>query len=128
MCYFFYFCYMSKGRYNYYDPEYDPKVTEGNELLLMLNNTTFAFVVLQTESKKVLVWGEDYINDELQNPEALKAILGAKYSDVKAIVPSNSFTIIPNELFNPHDVDQYGRFLTIDKPWVKTYCLFVQKL
>lgn len=105
---------MSKGRYNYYDPEYDPLVTEGNELLLMLNDETFSFVVLQTDSKKVLVWGEDYAHEELENPTALKAILLAKYSDAKAVVASTSFTIIPKELFNEGDLEEYGRFLTLE--------------
>lgn len=113
MCYFFYFCYMSKGRYNYYDPEYDPQVTEGNELLLMVNDNTFSFVVLQTESKKVLVWGEEFEREELQNPTDLKAVLLAKYSDVKAVVPSASFTIIPKELYKDSDIEEYGRFLTL---------------
>jgi len=75
---------MSRGRYNYYDPDYNPSVTEGYELLLMLTADTFSFVILQTDTKKVLVWGEDYDHDELQNPIALKSILSAKYNDVKS--------------------------------------------
>jgi hypothetical protein len=104
---------MSKGRYNYYDPEYDPQVTEGNELLLLVNDETFSFVVLQSDSKKVLVWGEEYDREELQAPDDLKAILLAKYSDVKALVTSASFTIIPKDLFSESDMAEYGRFLTV---------------
>ncbi|WP_162847097.1 DUF3822 family protein [Mucilaginibacter gracilis] len=103
---------MSKGRFNYYDPEYDPKVTDGNELLLVVNNNTFGFIVSQIRTKKVLVWGEDYDNDELQNPEALKDILLGNYSSVKAVVPSVTFTIIPKDLFKETDIIEYSRFLT----------------
>jgi hypothetical protein len=105
---------MSKGRYNYYDPEYDPNVTEGNELLLMVNDQTFSFVVLQTDSKRVLVWGEEYDNEELRLPSDLKGILTAKYSDVKAVVTSATFTIIPKELYKESDLSEYGRFLTLE--------------
>ena len=114
MCYFFYFCYMSKGRYNYYDPEYDPQVTEGNELLLMINDETFSFVVLQTDTKKVLVWGEEFNCEELQNPADLRTVLNANYNDVKAIVTSPDFTIIPKDLFDSNYLDEYSRFLTLD--------------
>jgi hypothetical protein len=115
MRYFFYFCYMSKGRYNYYDPEYDPKVTEGNELLLMVSESSFAFVILQTETKKVLVWGENYDHSELSEPVELKSILSAKYNGAKAMIPSKSFTIIPKELYKESDIDEYSRFLTIER-------------
>jgi hypothetical protein len=114
MCYFFYFCYMSKGRYNYYDPEYNPQVTEGNELLLTVNNTSFSFVILQTASKKVLVWGENYPLSELQEPDDLQHVLSAKYDQVKAVVQSASFTVIPKDLYNENDIDQYSRFLTVE--------------
>jgi len=114
MCYFFYFCYMSKGRYNYYDPEYNPQLTEGDELLLTFSNTSFSFVILETSSKRVLVWGENYPHGELENPVELETILTAKYSHVKAIVQSDSFTVIPLDLYNESDTTQYGRFLTVN--------------
>lgn len=105
---------MSTGRYNYYDPEYDPQVTEGNELLLMLNNENFAFIVLQTDTKKVLVWGEGYEHEELKEPTILTTVLNAQYSDVKALVATKSFTVIPTDLFNEADLNEYGRFLTLE--------------
>jgi len=106
---------MSRGRYNYYDPEYDHQVTTGNQLLLMVKGQIFAFVVLQTESKKVLVWGENFDSDELQQPDILKAILLAKYDDVKAVVSSGTFSIIPKELYQENDLDQYGRYLKTEQ-------------
>jgi hypothetical protein len=105
---------MIKGRYNYYDPEYDPQVTEGNELLLMVEGEKFSFVVLQTESKKVLIWGEDFDSDELENPRSLGVILTAPYSDIKAIVPSSSFFIIPKELYTENGLEDFARFLTLE--------------
>ncbi|WP_040626713.1 DUF3822 family protein [Mucilaginibacter paludis] len=104
---------MSNGLYNYYDPEFNPQITKGNQLLIDINDNYFSFVILQTESKRVLVWGENYAQSELDNPDTLKQILTVKYEDVKVVVPSDSFTIIPKALYNEHDVDAYRKLLTL---------------
>lgn len=105
---------MSRGRYNYYDPDYDPKVTMDNELLLLINEGFFSFVILQTDTKRVLVWGENYPHAELENPVDLKHILSAKYRSAKAVVYSNSFVIIPKALYNEADADNHSKFLTTE--------------
>jgi hypothetical protein len=103
---------MSNSRYNYYDPEYNPDQSEGNDLLILITGDVFSFAVLQLESNKVLVWGEQYTLAELAEPDALKAILLAKYHHVKLAVQTHSFTIIPKELFDGSKVATYGQFLT----------------
>jgi hypothetical protein len=106
---------MNKGRYNYYDPEFDPQLTDGNELLILVTENNFSFIVVRSESKKVLVWGEGYDKSELSEPAELKTVLSPKYSVVKALVPSNVFTIIPKDLYQESDLDEYSRFLNMER-------------
>jgi hypothetical protein len=103
---------MSKGVYNYYDPEYNPGSAEGNVLLMSVNDDTFTFVIMQTTTKKILVWGENFPESELIHPAELSDILNAKYDDVKAVVVSNSFTVIPKDLYTDADIPNYSKFLS----------------
>ncbi|WP_175403985.1 DUF3822 family protein [Mucilaginibacter sp. PPCGB 2223] len=105
---------MSNSRYNYYDPEFNPEEAQGNSLLILITGDTFSFSVIQLESGKVLVWGEQYPIDELVTPASLKQILAADYNSVKIGIQSLSFTIVPDELFEREKLTQYGQFLDKD--------------
>ncbi|WP_448698714.1 DUF3822 family protein [Mucilaginibacter sp. AW1-3] len=105
---------MSNSRYNYYDPEFNPEEAQGDSLLILITGDTFSFCVIQLESTKVLVWGEQYNIAELISPDALKHILTANYNSVKVGVQSLAFTVIPDELFEPGKIAAYGQFLSKD--------------
>jgi len=103
---------MSNGRYNYYDPEFNAEEAYGDGLLILITGNTFSFAVIQLDTNKVLVWGEQYDISELNTPGALSAILTAKYSSVKIGVQSLAFTIIPQELFEYNKITQYTQLLS----------------
>jgi hypothetical protein len=112
MYYFFTFVLMSNQRFNYYDPDFDPAtVGEGHELLIMISGDVFSFAVIQKQHKKVLVWGEQYKLDELNEPAELSDILLAKYAAVKIGVQTPSFTIIAKDLYATDKATTFGRYL-----------------
>ncbi len=115
---------MSSGQYNYYDPEYDSERTAGNELLILISDELFSFAILRTDTKKVLVWGENYSHFELADPKDLKHILSANYDEVKVAVQSTTFTLIPKDLYNQNDLANYSKFLMIEP----TDYIFVNEL
>jgi len=115
---------MSSGRYNYYDPEFNPEQAGDNVLLMLITGNMFSFAVIQPDSTKVLVWGDQYSIAELSEPTTLKQVLLAKYQDVKIAIQSLSFTIIPKELFNNDYITEYGQFVA-KKP---TDSILVNKL
>jgi hypothetical protein len=102
---------MSNSRYNYYDPEFNPEEAQGNGLLILITGDTFSFSVIQLDTNKVLVWGEQYNLSELAIPNTLKQILTANYSSVKIGIQTLGFTIIPQELFEYGKIAVYGQFL-----------------
>jgi hypothetical protein len=103
---------MSNGRYNYFDAEFDPEQAGGDELLILITGEVFSFSVIQLESNKVLVWGEQYPVSELLEPSELSMILLADYQNVRIAVHTSSFTIIPKELYDHSQITDYGQFLT----------------
>lgn len=103
---------MSNGRYNYYDPEFNADEAYGNGLLILITGDAFSFAVIQSDTNKILVWGEQYSLAELSRPDILEQILTAKYSSVKIGVQSLAFTIIPQELFEYNDLGQYAQFIS----------------
>ncbi len=102
---------MSSGRYNYYDPEFNPEHAGDNVLLILVTGNQFSFAVIQPDSTKVLIWGDQYSITELSEPTTLKQVLLANYHEVKIAVQSLSFTIIPKELFDADNIAGYGQFL-----------------
>ena len=81
-------------------------------MLMSVNDDTFTFVIMQVITKKILVWGENFPESELIHPAELSDILNAKYDDVKAVVLSNSFTVIPKDLYTHADIPNYSKFLS----------------
>ena len=102
---------MSNSRYNYYDPEFNPEEAQGNSLLILITGDTFSFSVIQLDSNKVLVWGEQYNISELAIPNTLKQILTSAYNSIKIGVQTLNFSIIPQELFEYDKIAVYGQFL-----------------
>ncbi len=103
---------MGNQRYNYYDPEFDvANAANDHELLILVSDITFSFTIIQKSTKKVLVWGEQYKIEELDQPDELKSILLANFESVKIGVQSQSFTIIDNDLYDSDKITAYARYL-----------------
>lgn len=110
---FFTFVLMSNQRYNYYDPEYTPGEGDEHDLLIMTSDDIFSFIIVEKNTARVMVWGEQYPNSELTEPTELKDILLSKHASVKIGVQSQAFTVIDNDLFDKNKLADYSLYLDV---------------
>ncbi|MGV8878859.1 MAG: DUF3822 family protein [Sphingobacteriaceae bacterium] len=106
---------MSHNRLNYFDPDFDPGQANDYNLLLIISLQEFSFAVIHAESEKLMVWGTNFLLEELADPKELWEVFFARYHKVKLALQPENFVLVPKDLFNKDALADFGRFLNLKK-------------
>ncbi|QJD95028.1 DUF3822 family protein [Mucilaginibacter robiniae] len=96
---------------NYTDPVFNHEQTSACNLLLLIDAETFSLAI--TNQEKLLVWAQQCPLQELTQPNQLHALLTAPYHQVITGLCATGFTLIPEPLYDGHDVSAIARYLDV---------------
>ncbi|SMC59866.1 DUF3822 family protein [Pedobacter nyackensis] len=96
------------------DPEFDLNTAADCDLLLKITPDSFSYAIIDKQSKQLKAV---YDEQECDNVPAILAIklkndvyLTLPFKEIKAAVYTENSICVPNELFDPEQVNQYAKF------------------
>jgi hypothetical protein len=106
---------MSTNRLNFFDPDFNSISASNYNLLLIASEDEFSFAVVQSDSKKLLVWGSRFALDELTDPKELQELLFAAYRNVIIDIQTKEFLLIPKTLYSTTSLKDISRYLNMQE-------------
>lgn len=102
---------MSDHRHHYTSDDLSLTQAHSYTLLLQVDVNSFNYAVIN--GKQLLSWGENYLLDELRDPQQLRDILNANYNQVITGLHATGFTLLPEALFEKDRVADIARLLDV---------------
>ncbi|MBE9601447.1 DUF3822 family protein [Pedobacter sp. MC2016-24] len=98
------------------DPEFDPKTAANCTLLLKIMPDSFSYAIIDKSSEKLqAVYDQqecDDVADTLAEKLKQDVYLSLPFKEIKAAVYTENAIAIPNELFDPADLNKYNNFFS----------------
>ncbi len=96
------------------DPEFDPNMAPGCNLLLKITTDSFSYAIIDQDNKSLkAVFDEQAcsnVTQTLKNKIKSDPYLNYPYKAVKIAVSTDKCVTVPNELFNSKDLNAYINF------------------
>lgn len=102
---------MSETNYTYHHESFNLSETGNYTLVLQASGAGFTYVI--TDDNQLLAVAANLPLEELLNPRETAEELLSEYKSVVAAIDSNTFTLIPAELYDEAQVAYLARFLDV---------------
>lgn len=102
---------MGEINYSYQHEDFNLGLAYYYTLVLQVNRTSFTYAVIYDD--KLMALAEHCSLEELANPTGMTDELFASFKDIVVGIDTDSFTLVPIELYDADKVTGYARFLDV---------------
>lgn len=98
---------------NYSDSAFNPAFTADFQLIIILNQDTFSYAVRHPGSQRLVRVSTNQPLNELFETQGQLGVFGSSYQKITILVETNSFCLVPNDIFTPENLLDFASFLLV---------------
>jgi hypothetical protein len=114
---------MTNNPINFRDEQFNPKNSGDCHLLIQLDSDSYSYAIIDKEQNRLSVLILNYFQENtdtfstFSRLEILKAEnedINLEFAKVKISLETRAFTFVPEELYSPADLPNYGKFIGVE--------------